>query len=398
MKSEFAVAGHWAGGWDEPGIIRWVEGLRARLGSAPATLAIVFITPSFFERASEVLEVLRVHGRLPLLVGCSSTGVIANDAEYEDAGGIALALYHLPGAELHPVRFDQDSIEALETPAEWHGFTGIQPEASRGWLVFADPFHLEGDDWLRKWNRAYPGIATVGGLASGDWEKQRTQVYLNGEVFEEGGVALSVCGAVALESVLSQGCTPIGETWIITKTDRQFLVQIANRPAYAVLVDTFNALSKEDQAKTQGNLFVGLASTEYRDEFKRGDFVVRNLLGADPEHGLLAIGAMARPGQTLQFHRRDAVSATEDLCWVLSRARERLANRRILGGFLCSCNGRGTRMFGKSNHDAGLIREQLGSMGLVGFYCAGELGPVGGKTFLHAYTASLGLFVADPEP
>jgi small ligand-binding sensory domain FIST len=262
--------------------------------------------------------------------------------------------------------------------------------------VFADPFHLDGDTWLRNWNRAYPELPTVGGLAGGVWSTQRTQVYLNGEVYEEGGIALSIGGKVRIEAILSQGCTPIGDAWTITKTDRQFLVQIANRPAYSVLVDTFNALPKEEQAKTQGNLFVGLAGNEYRDEFKRGDFVVRSLLGADPENGLLAIGAMARAGQTLQFHRRDAASATEDLSWVLSRARERLANGRILGGCLCSCNGRGQRMFGRASHDAGLIQEQLGPLALTGFYCAGELGPVGGKNFLHAYTASLGLFVADP--
>lgn len=393
MKSEFAVAGQWSGGWDEPGIIRWVEGLRSRLTKSAPNLGVVFVTPAFFDKAAELLEILRVHGRIPLLVGCSSTGWMANGEEFESGDGISLALYHLPGATLQSVRFDQESTQWFSDASEWHELTGVTPEATHGWLVFADPFGLDGESWLRSWNKAYPGVPTVGGMAGGLWDKQRTQVYLNGEVFEDGAVAVSIGGAVRLEPVISQGCTPIGDSWTITKTDRQFILQIANRPAYSVLVDTFNALPKDEQNKAQGNLFVGLASTEYRDEFRRGDFVIRNLLGADPEHGMLAIGAIPRAGQTLQFHRRDAAAATEDLSWVLSRARERLANRRIFGACLCSCNGRGSRLFGRSNHDAGLVQEQLGPLPLTGFFCAGELGPVGDRNFLHAYTASLALFV-----
>ena len=393
MRNRFSVTAHFAGEWDETRVKRWAETTRLRLEAPAVSLGVVFMTPQFFDVAGEVLEILRLHARIPLLIGCSSQSLIANGEELEDQAGIVLQLYHLPDAQLHGVHFDQDDLESLQGPEAWQQKSGVPATQCRGWLVFADPFHLEGEAWLREWNAAYSGIPSVGGLASGVYEDQRTQLYLNGEVFESGVVAVSLGGGVRLECVISQGCTPIGAPWTVTRADRNFILTIANRPAYQVLVDTFNGLPQEEQSRAHGNLFVGFASSEYVDEFQRGDFLVRNLLGADPNNGILAVGALPRPGQTIQFHRRDAKSATEDLTVCLARARQRLRGETILGGVLGICNGRGLRLFGKPNHDAGLIQEQLGPLSVSGFFCNGELGPVGGRNFLHGYTASLGLIV-----
>ena len=255
------------------------------------------------------------------------------------------------------------------------------------------PFHLDAESWLRGWNEAYAPLPVLGGLASGDHSQQITQVYWNGEVFEDGGVAVSFGGEVKLLSVISQGCTPIGETWTITRVEGNLIHQIGNRPAYEVLAETFNRLSPDEQKKAQGNLFVGLVINEYLDDFQRGDFLIRNLLGADPRSGAIAVGASPRQGQTLQFQRRDAAAATEDMVALLARAKLHLQDARIYGGCLCSCNGRGHRLFGQPNHDAGLIQEQLGPLGLTGFFCNGEIGPVGDRNFVHGYTASLALFI-----
>ncbi len=392
MRHRSAIAAHFAGEWDETRVQRWAEATRVRLEAPAVSLGVVFMTPQFFDVAEEVLEVLRLHARIPLLIGCSSQSLIANGEELEDQAGIVLQLLHLPDAQLRGIHFSPEEIESLAGPTSWHAQTGVRPAETRGWLVFADPFS-NGEAWLKEWNAAYPGIPSIGGLASGVFEERRTQLYLDGQVFEEGVVALSVGGGVRLDCVISQGCTPIGAPWTVTKADRNFIVSIANRPAYHVLVDTFNGLPKEEQSRAQGNLFVGFASSEYREEFHRGDFLVRNLLGADPENGVLAVGAQPRAGQTIQFHRRDADSATEDLTVCLTRARRRLRGETIFGGILGVCNGRGLRLFGQPNHDAGLIQEQLGPLPVAGFFCNGELGPVGGRNFLHGYTASLGLFV-----
>lgn len=393
MKNQNAVTAHFAGEWDEDRLRRWAETTRTRLSAPSVSLGVVFMTPQFFEVAQEVLEVLRVHARIPLLMGCSSQSLIANGEELENQAGVILQLFHFSNAELQAVHIDSETLEELSNPSDWHHKIGVTPEKTHGWIVFADPFHLHGESWLRKWNRAYPEVPTIGGLASGLFEERQTQLYLNGDVFDQGIVVLSVGGAVRLECVVSQGCTPIGNPWTVTKADENLIFSIANRPAYSILAETFHGLPKEEQERTQGNLFVGFASSEYCDEFRRGDFLIRNLIGADPQRGILAVGAHPRTGQTIQFHRRDAESATQDLAACLHRSRGLLQGEKVVGGILGICNGRGIRLFGKPNHDAGLIQELLGPLPISGFFCNGELGPVGRSNFLHGYTASLGLLI-----
>jgi small ligand-binding sensory domain FIST len=319
--------------------------------------------------------------------------LITGAEELEENAGLVLGLFSLPEAELKAFRFNQEQVEEANGPAYWHLETGLNAEQTNGWLVFADPFHLDSDSWLKGWNEAYAPLPILGGLASGDVSEQRTQVYLNGDVFEEGGIAISFGGEVKLASVISQGCTPIGDTWTITKADRNLIQQIGNRPAYEILVDTFNGLSAEEQKRTRGNLFIGLVMNEYLEEFQRGDFLIRNLVGADPKSGCLAVGALPRPGQTIQFQRRDANAASEDMAALLKNARQSFGKTTIYGGCLCCCNGRGYRMFGQPHHDASMIQSRLGPMGLAGFFCNGEIGPVGDRNFLHGYTASLALFL-----
>ncbi len=393
MQSDFAVTAHWQGGFDEAGLQQWIEGLRGQLRAPEVSLGLVFMAPRFFPNAEQILEILRVHGRIPLLVGCSSSSLVAGDLEIEENPGLAVALYSLPGANLKAVHFTQEQVEESTGPVYWHLETDITPEQTNGWLVFADPFNLDSESWLRAWNEAYAPVPILGGLASGDPSAQLTQVYLNGDVFETGGVAISVGGDVKLLGVTSQGCTPIGETWTLTKVDQNLIHEIGNRSAYEVLAETFNSLSTSDQKRSRGNLFLGLVVNEYLEEFHRGDFLVRNLLAADPQSGTIAVGALPRAGQTVQFQRRDAAAATEDMLAMLTRAKTQLADGQLYGGCLCCCNGRGSHLFGAPNHDAKMIQEQLGPLGLAGFFCNGEIGPVGERSFLHGYTASLALFV-----
>ncbi|MBI3876127.1 MAG: FIST C-terminal domain-containing protein [Verrucomicrobia bacterium] len=393
MQNKFAVAAHWNGGFDEARLKSWAVDLRASLAAPSVTLGLVFVTPALFERAREVLEVLRVHAQIPLLAGCSSTGLVVNGREIEDASGLALALYHLPGAELKPFRFTQEQVEEANGPAYWHDETSLNTEQSSGWLAFADPFTFDAESWVKGWNAAYPAQPLLGGIASGDPSARSTQLYLNGDIFEDGAVAIAVSGAVKLASVISQGCEPIGQTGVVTKADRNFIHEIGSRPAYAALVEAFNSLPAGAQAESRGRLHVGLVINEYLEEFHRGDFLIRNLLGADPAGGSIAIGATPRLGQTVQFQRRDAQAATEDMAALLARAKTQLAGKLIYGGVLCCCNGRGTHLFGAPDHDAGMVQRDLGPLALTGFFCNGELGPIGERNFVHGYTASLGLFV-----
>lgn len=394
MQKEFAVSGHWQGEFNEEKLRAWAQGLRARLRAERVSLGLLFLTPDYYPHAPQLLEILRVHAQIPLLLGCSSSSLIIGGREIEDAAGVVLSLYSFPGAVLRGIHVSQDQIELSPAPEAWHAATGLKPDEVNGWLVLADPFSLDAESLLRQWNDAYPQKPVQGGLASGTPGQQNTQLYLNGDVHEEGAVAVAFGGQIELLSLISQGCTPIGETWTITRAERNFIHDIANRPAYEVLAQTFEKLPAAEQEKARGNLFIGLVVNEYLEEFHRGDFLVRNLLGGDPNSGSLAVGALPRPGQTIQFHRRDAAAATEDMIELLERLRTKVAGRKIYGGCLFNCNGRGHRLFGHPNHDAGLVQEKVGPLELTGFFCNGEIGPVGAKNFVHGYTASLALFAA----
>ena len=184
MRNEYSVAAHWDGDFDEAGLQSWAEELRAQLQSPRVTLGLVFMHPRLFPHAGQILELLRVHARIPLLAGCSSSSLIVGDREIEGKAGLVLGLYHLPEAVVQAFHFTQEQVEEATGPAYWHQEMGLTPEQINGWLIFADPFHLDCESWLRGWNEAYAPLAVVGGLASGDPAGQTTQVYLNGQVFE----------------------------------------------------------------------------------------------------------------------------------------------------------------------------------------------------------------------
>lgn len=393
MNNPYSIAADWSGDFDEAGLAGWAEDLRRRLPAPQVSLGLVFMSPRFFSHAPAVLELLRVHARVPLLAGCSGASLIAGGREIEEGAGLVLGLYSLPEAQLKPVRLLQEQVEESSGPAYWLGETQVPAEETNGWLAFLDPFSMDGESWLRGWNEAYTPRPIVGGLASGDHASQSTQLYLNGEVFTDGGIAISIGGGVGLASVISQGCTPIGETWTITRAEGNIIHEIGNRPAYAVLAETFNALPSAQQQHARRNLFIGLVVNEYLEEFHRGDFLIRQLLGADSKSGAIAVGARVRTGQTMQFQCRAASAGTEDIEALLARARGQLAGQTVYGACLCSCNGRGARLFGKPDHDAGHVQEAFGPLGLAGFFCNGEIGPIGEQNFLHGYTASLALFV-----
>ena len=393
MSEETSIAAYWSDGLNEAGLADWARRLRARLPAKEVSLGLVFLSPKFFPDAEQVLEILRLHAQIPLLVGCSGGGLVANSEEIESAGGLVLALYSMPGAKLKGVRFTQEQVDSAEGEDYWPVETGIAKSNVNGWLAFVNPFNVDGERWLRSWNHNYSGIPVYGGLASGNFPEPAAQVYLDGQVFEEGGVAIAVGGEVALAGVISQGCTPIGEAWTLTRVEQNLIRNIANRPAYAVLSETVQNLPPEEQRKAQGNLHIGLVVNEYLDEFHRGDFLVRNLLGGDPNSGVLAVGALPRMGQTIQFQRRDAAAASEDLNELLAREKARLADTEIYGGCLFCCNGRGKNLFGRPSHDSELVQAHFGPTGIAGFFCNGEIGPIGDKNFLHGFTASLALFI-----
>lgn len=358
-------------------------------------LALLFANAAFAAEFDELVAETRAATRASVLVGCSGQGVIGQGLEIEDEAALALLALSAPGASLRAVHVVQDEFERWSEPATWHRMTGARPADVRAWLVFADPFTIDAEGLLGALTRAYPGVPLAGGLASGHYQQQRTHLFLNGKVYDHGAVLLALGGPYRLDTVVSQGAAPIGRPWTITGAQGNVIETIGQRPAYQVLIDTLRALPSELQRRASRNLLVGLAMEERRDEFRRGDFLIRNLVGLIPETGALAVGALPRVGQTVQFQLRDPAAATEELYALLEQARARLGDRRPLAAVLCSCNGRGIGMFGRPHQDAQAVMRTLGPVPLAGLFCNGEIGPVAGRPYLHGFTASLALVVSD---
>ena len=370
--------------FDEVRVRAVAEEMRAELGHAP-TLALAFLSTAYAPHLEEFQEVVAVHGHAATLCGCTGSGLIGTAREAEMTEGFTLLFLHLPEAKVRAVPLAQAQVETSDGDAFWHAQAGPSPAA---WLAFANPFRFDADTWLREWNSAYRGVPVLGGLASGARGDEDVTVFgpTIGQTSDAVAIALE---GVRLETVVSQGCRPIGEALPVTRADEHLLLELGSRPAYQVLEQAFNTLADADKQRARGNLFAGLAVDEYKEQFARGDFLVRNILGADPATGAVIVGAHPRTGQTLQYQLRDAATADEELKTLLSPLAARM--EKPVASLLFCCNGRGKHLFGAPDHDAKAVVNALGAAPSAGFFCNGEIGPVGGSNFLHGYTASIGL-------
>ncbi len=388
MKRNRGVSRLETGPFNEQGVIAAVRSAREEL-DGEVTLGIVFVTADFAPHLGEFLDLVRVYGRVPLLVGCSGAGVIGTKVELENQPGFSLLLLSLPNTEITLFPFSQRQVEESTGPGYWHMESGV--EEADAWIVLTHPARLEVDRWLREWDTAYPQVPVLGGLASGGDSLEEIFLLHDGSALSTvDGLAIALRGGVRVATIVSQGCRPIGEPLTITGARQNLVLTLASKPAYQVLNEVFLSLSDRERKRAQGNIFAGLAISEYLHEFKRGDFLIRNILGADPSSGGVAVGAMPRVGQTLQYQLRDRDTADEDLreLGLIARDEDMV---RPFATLLFSCNGRGRGLFQVPHHDAGVLAELFGPGPLAGFFCNGEIGPIGAKTFLHGYTASAAL-------
>lgn len=348
-----------------------------------------FFTGAYRDAAEEMLARLWLELDPQALIGCSGEGVIGGEREIERSPGIAVLTMAAPGVRFHPFHVGGRS--------EWRGIlndeerlrerVGLGPE-TRVVVGLADPFTTPVDALMTCLDRHAPGLPLVGGVASAARQPGENVLFRNDEMFDQGMVGMALSGAVEVETIVSQGCRPIGSPMVITRSHDNVIEQLGGRPALRALQDAVETMPDRDRELLENGLLVGRAITEYRETFGRGDFLVRNVVGVEQDNGAIALADYVKTGQTVQFHVRDAASADEDL-------RLMLKGRRMAspaGGLLFSCNGRGVRMFEEPCHDIGVARAALSDAPVAGFFAAGELGPVGGKNFIHGHTASLVLF------
>jgi len=368
------------------------QAARNGLGPGAADLACLFFSSHYAERADELSAAVREELGPRLLLGCTGEGVIAGTEEIEGAAAVTLWAARLPGVHLTPVRpsFTQQQKEEMLAVTGWPDNVGAGPEPPV-FLLLADPFSTPMDEVLSLMADRCPGAAAIGGLAGGGHDLGENRMLLNDEVYEGGLVGVAVSGPVRIRTVVSQGCRPIGERYVVTKAERNVIYELGGTPALDRLQTAFESLSEEERRIAHRALHIGVVIDEHHNRFERGDFLVRNLIGADRSSGSVAIGDVVREGQTVQFHVRDARSASEDLNLLLAAERSRQV-QPTLGALVFSCCGRGQGLFGRPHHDVTAVRERVGDVPIAGFFAQGEIGPVGGSNFLHGYTASVALF------
>jgi small ligand-binding sensory domain FIST len=352
-------------------------------------LAVLFLSPDHGDEASRLVSAVRQRLSPRLLVGCTGEGVIGGGKEIEAGVAASLWVAHLPRTDLAPLRLTFSGLQDRFSMTGWPDT--ISAASDSVFILFADPFSTPTQELLPLLEDQYPGAIAIGGLAGGGREPGGNRLIINGETHDAGLVGVALSGGVSVKTVVSQGCRPIGERYIITKAEENVIHELSGMPALHRLQSLYQSLRREDRALAHRALHIGIAMDEHRERFERGDFLVRNLIGADQETGAVVIGDIAQEGQTIQFHVRDGQSAHEDLKDLLAASRN-AGPSPTRGALLFSCCGRGRGLFGRADHDVSVIETEIGRIPLAGFFAQGEIGPIGGRTFLHGYTASVALF------
>ncbi len=361
---------------------------RAGLPEGRADLAFVFVSSAYGQPIRAAMEGLSDLLEVPTLIAATAEGVLAEGEEHESGPAVAVWLARLPGAMIEPL-----ALEYSKTP-DGGMFVGWPQALERDWpddatlLLIADPFSFPVDAVIRRLEEDHPGVPIVGGMASGGIVPGSNTLVVNSRTYDSGAVGV-VIGGGRIRPVVSQGCRPIGRPMVITKAEENLIVELGGRPALDRLREVYGQLTPEDRELVRSSLHVGRAASEYKEHFQRGDFLVRNVVGADPDLGVLAIGDAVRVGQTVQFHVRDAQTAHEDLQELLAA---HAGGGTPSGALVFTCNGRGTRLFAAPHHDARCLRDCLGPIPAAGFFAQGEIGPIGRRNCLHGFTASIAVF------
>lgn len=363
------------------------DAVRLQLGHGAIHLAFVFFSPHHTSKADLIARMIREELCVEVCLGCSGEGVIADHEELETAPALTLWASSLPRARLTPLRL---AFSQIHDQIHMPGWPDSSAESST-FILLADPFTTPMHDVLSLMSDRYPNGQAIGGLAGGGRGPGDNRLMQNGEVFDGGVVAVQISGPIAIRTVISQGCCPIGERYVVTRAEQNMVFELGGKPAITRLQEVFESLEGSRRRDAHRALHIGIAIDEHRSRFERGDFLVRNLVGADQEAGAIAIGDLIQEGQTVQFQLRDAKSASDDLHVLLAADRAKHRNPP-LGALLFSCCGRGEGLFGHSHHDSKVVQERMGPIPVAGFFAQGEIGPVGGKNFLHGYTASVALF------
>jgi small ligand-binding sensory domain FIST len=359
----------------------------AQLDQAPADLAMVFASGGHLAAPEATLEGVGSVLSPGALIGCAAGGVLATGRELESGTGLAVWAASLEGAgravPFHATLSDDGAEQTIS------GLPALG--RSSGVVMLADPYSFPTDAVLTLLFDDAPAVPVLGGISSARTPDGQAALFAADDVWENGAVGFSLEGIEMLPCV-SQGAAPVGREVTVTAADGNVIHELAGQPALDVVEQIIAELSPRERALVVGGLLIGIVIDGGKPEYEQGDFLVRGVLGADRASGSLAVGATVRPGQVLRLHARDAQSADDDLRRALQLRVEAMGQTAPAGAIVFSCNGRGSTMFGVPDHDAAAVQRELRGAPAAGFFAAGEIGPVGGRSFLHGFTATLAVF------
>lgn len=363
--------------------------------AAPIDLALVFVHCEWRSAGELISNQLRRRLNCKVLAGCTGGGVIGDATEVEGGPALSVTVASLPDVEVAGFYLEDEDLPSPDAPPEaWQKCLGLQDwTLPPTFLLLADPFEFDLNSLLRGLDYAYPRCLKLGGLASGGRQPGANRLFLQQSRHARGLVGVALAGNIRVSPVVAQGCRPIGEPMRVSRAQRNLILELDGSAPLKVLEKVLAGLSARDRKVAQTSLFVGIAT---EPEFNLdqilgqkprvpGDFLIRNLLGIEAESQAIVVGALLRTGQTVQFHLRDAQASAEDLEKMLDRYQDLGCQPR--GGLLFSCLGRGETLYKRANHDSEQFRRRFPQAALGGFFCNGEIGPVGESSYLHGYTS-----------
>ena len=363
------------------------DALNRALGESPLDLLLVFLSAAHVPAAEAILDVLRLRLEPKCSIGGSARGIVTAAHELENEPALSVIGARLPGVEVHPfVLMNAGWTAASQDAVE---FARHAPHVENAELVIllGDPFSLDVERVLAGFNRFAPGVRVVGGMASAGVSPHSNALILNDWVAHEGGVAVGLSGALRVDVVVSQGCRAIGPPLEVTRADTNLVIELDGQPALERAEQVLRDLPDSERERLANGLYLGRPARG--DASGRGDYLIRNLLGADRDRGILAVGDHVLAHEKVRLHVRDAETAREDLEMLLT---PQAFDSHASAALLFACNGRGRGLYGRPDGDIRPLEEALGgAVPAAGMFCAGEIGPVGEKNFLHGHTASIAI-------
>jgi len=365
------------------------EQVRRHRAAAEPDLVIAFVSAAYgpaIERLPQLLRPLLGDG---LLFGCDAGGLIGGGTEEEDEPGLALLCGRLPDASLAAVHLEQATLPPLSASREnWWRLLDFGAESGASFVLLADPGTIDAEACARGLDRAFPGSTVIGGLASGALEPGTARLLTGEGIQRSGAMLLALTGNVVIDPVVAQGCRPIGDPLFVTACDGNLVNQLDGRRPKDLLTSLFARLDEADRARFGDALCIGIALPGPRQVVGAGDFLMRNVLGLDPETGALWIGSRITRNTVVQFHLRDGRSAAQELGARLAESLQ--ARLQPQAALLFACAGRGRSLFGVTGHDSGMLRRLI-DIPVAGMFSAGEIAPIQGATFVHGYSSVFGL-------